>query len=251
MQKPSKTIYRNQNGTMEALAAELVVGTLVTIAFMVFLIDCGKAGAYKQKLGFVSIQSARFASANSSANPAQETTAQFAKNLCAQNGIHVQGLQVKVRKTSLNNNPAVACDLSGLFELPTFGTTFLPSSIAISDSSVALAQNSGSSGSGLEIIGNDNTVNDDNGVLPSGKIIGNGNSSVNQLSLGNTIGNGNSNAGGNTIGNGNSNTSGNTIGNGNSQTSGGTIGNGNSDTSGTTIGNGLSHTSGNTVGNGF
>lgn len=242
---------RSSTGQLETFAAEIVIGTLVVIGFVFFMLDAGVSGFYKQKVGFISSQAAQFA-ANYSGKKVQPATEQFVKELCAQMGLNVTSLVVQASVSKMNGTPVASCQVSGVFPLLTFEGNCLPASVNITDAAIAVSAPgaSGQSGS-LTIVGNGNSVFDQNGLLPTGTITGNGNTFVGATTVGNTTGNGNANTTGNTTGNGNSGTSGSTTGNGNSGTSGSTTGNGNANTSGTTTGNGNANTSGTTTGNGI
>lgn len=149
---------RSARGSLVAeFAAELTLGTAIAIGFAFFLLDASQTVFYQQKLAFVSVQSAIFA-ANYTGSDVQGASQQFAAQALASMGLQAAGLKVQTTDTSLNGRPAVACKIAAGF--PLLQGSYLPASIHLADTSVAMVGSSSASTFNLTIVGNGNIVND-------------------------------------------------------------------------------------------
>lgn len=127
---------RSQKGQLMA-SMDLMILIPSTIVLLLFLLNAGVAMYYKQKLGFISLEAARYAAGISSANNAAAKTTEFVKDLVREMGMSCSSENVELKPCTLAGRPGVTVRVQ-LNGLALIGNGFiLPSVIPMEDTSSA------------------------------------------------------------------------------------------------------------------
>ena len=154
LRRPRSKAVRRADGKIEGFAAELVVGSFLVIAFVFFLLNCGIAALYKEKLGYITAEAAIY-SAGYTGTDVIPATEKYIAGLCTQMGLPAS-LTAKVTEITLNGKKSMRCQVSGTFLL--LQGSSLPMTVDLTDTSVAMIGTSPTSTMNVTIVGNGNTV---------------------------------------------------------------------------------------------
>jgi Flp pilus assembly protein TadG len=135
LQKAANGCERSKKGVVMGVA-DLVIMIPLFVAGVFFLGDLAQMGACKERLSSVLTQAANYAvTLPSDVDPAKSTEP-VVKQLCAQNNLTINNIQVQVKKITIADSDAISVKATGYVPLLQGG--MLPAAVSIQDAAVAL-----------------------------------------------------------------------------------------------------------------